>query len=570
MKLIIKQYLSSLRERDELDMILPDLLSQLDLNVYSRPGKGTRQDGVDIAAVGSLDGNTEKVYLFVIKAGDLTRSSWDGDAVQSLRPSLNEVFDTYIPNRLPCEHKQKDIVICLCFGGDIQEQVRPQVEGYIKQNKRDNISFEEWNGDKLASLILSSFLREDLLPLHARSQLRKSLALLDEPDVSYQHFSSLIKSLSDTENTNEKEQVTAIRQIIICLWVLFSWARDAGNMEAAYLSSELAMLHAWKISKKYYAKKTKAANAIQLAFNSIVATYQRISSYYLGEKICPHTDKRHALSAAVQASCSLDVNLKLFDVLSRLAMGGIWAYWMARQVSEDEKELLEQLWRKIQSFSVAVKELISNNPTLFLPIKDSQGIDISIAVLLLLIDSNNHNEVSRWLSEIVDRASFAHKIHGQYPCNLSSYPELLEHPQQNDDSYRQDVTSGSILFPMIALFASLLRDNNLYIKVQSIKKNYLSHCNFQFWYPDECSEEHFYTYSDEHGSTLSHACIDRTAEEFVNQAFTECVNTPHFRSLSAVDSGLWPLILIGCRHYRIPVPLHLMEDLRESMQTSNP
>lgn len=48
-----------------------------------------------MGAVGSLDGGPEKVYLFSIKAGDLTRREWDGDAAQSLRPSLNEILDSY-------------------------------------------------------------------------------------------------------------------------------------------------------------------------------------------------------------------------------------------------------------------------------------------------------------------------------------------------------------------------------------------------------------------------------------------------------------------------------------------
>ena len=73
MKLIIRQYLASLKERGELDAILPDLLSELGLNVYSRPRRGTRQNGVDVAAIGQLtDDNTDKVYLFSIKGGDLT------------------------------------------------------------------------------------------------------------------------------------------------------------------------------------------------------------------------------------------------------------------------------------------------------------------------------------------------------------------------------------------------------------------------------------------------------------------------------------------------------------------
>ena len=75
MRLIIRQYIAGLKERNELDAVMPDLLSQMGMVVYSRPARGTRQDGVDVAAVGSLNGGPEKVYLFSIKAGDLSRRS---------------------------------------------------------------------------------------------------------------------------------------------------------------------------------------------------------------------------------------------------------------------------------------------------------------------------------------------------------------------------------------------------------------------------------------------------------------------------------------------------------------
>ncbi len=38
MKLIIRQYIAGLKERRELDAVLPDLLSQMGLVVYSRLG----------------------------------------------------------------------------------------------------------------------------------------------------------------------------------------------------------------------------------------------------------------------------------------------------------------------------------------------------------------------------------------------------------------------------------------------------------------------------------------------------------------------------------------------------
>ncbi len=73
MKLVLRQYLSDIRERGELDAILPALLSELGFNVLSRPGRGMRQYGVDVAAIGpdENDQNKQKLFLFTVKAGDL-------------------------------------------------------------------------------------------------------------------------------------------------------------------------------------------------------------------------------------------------------------------------------------------------------------------------------------------------------------------------------------------------------------------------------------------------------------------------------------------------------------------
>lgn len=564
MKLILKQYLSSLRERGELDAILPDLLSQLGLNVYSRPGRGTLQRGVDVGAVGSINGEPEKVYLFSIKAGDLTRREWDGDTAQSLRPSLHEIIDAYIPNRLPVEHRGKGIVICVCFGGDVQEQVREQLKGFIDRNTTPDITFEEWNGDKLAELIQSNFLREDLLPEHARSRLRKSLALLDEPDASYRHFASLIKSLSTIDSQQDTERITAIRQISICLWILFAWAREANNMESAYLSSELALLHGWSIAKLHAGQKGKVAQAIQNAYISIFSAYQQICSEFLSTNVLPHVEKRHALSTAVRSSNNLDINIKLFDLLGRLGTDGIWAYWGASRCSEDEVETKQLMLQEAGMYASSVKSLISNNPSLFLPAKDDQAIDIFIALSLLALDADNHGDMQNWLAEIIEQSSFSYQVHGHYPCTLNSYSELLSHPQSGDDEYRKNVTQGSILYPQIALWAALLNDAGTYQKVANLKHEHLEHCNFQFWYPDDSTEENFYTNKDSHGAVLSNVCVDRQQNEFLDQAFGECNQSPHFKELSAIKFGWWPLIVVACRHYRVPMPLQIIEGLRDN------
>lgn len=558
MKLIIRQYLASLKERGELDVVLPDLLSQLGLNVYSRPARGTRQDGVDVGAIGSLDGGEDKVFLFSIKPGDLTRRGWDGDSEQSLRPSLNEIIDAYIPNRLPAEHRNKQIVICITIGGDVQEQVRPLLTGHIAKNSDSKISFEEWNGDKLASLIQASFLREDLLPENARSLLRKSLALLDEPEVSYRHFTALIRALSNIEKLTEEKRVTALRQMSICLWIMFGWSREAKNLEAAYLASEYTLLHGWNVMRHYLAKNNKTRNAIESAFESMFAAHMQIATEFLETNILPYADKAHAISVEIRGSCSLDVNLKLFDLLGRIGLAGLWACWHSRILGIDEDR--KRFWLDLSSTCAdATKKLINNNPALLLPACEEQATDIQITVLHLWLNGPNEPYVLSWIDEIFNRTKFAYITNGKYPCTLRAYGDLLNHPKRDEPGYRENVTNASILLPTIAVLSALFGSKQIFAKIAEFKKEELEHCTFQFWYPDDQSEEVFYTNADHHGATLVEVGVGETMEDLLAQVFGECDHSDGYRKLSAIQSGWWPLIAIACRHYRLPLPLHFLE-----------
>jgi len=564
MKLIIKQYLSYLRERDELDVILPDLLSQMGLNVFTRPGRGSRQYGVDVGAVGELEGEPEKVYLFTIKAGDLTRNDWD-TTPQSVRQSLNEIVDVFICNHLPAEYHNKEKEVCICIGGDVEENVNLNIQSYISDNKKHDITFSIWNGDKIAGLIQDYFLKEELMPEKFRSNLRKSLSLIDEPEAAYKYFAMLIESLSATKIRNNKERITILRQINVCLWILFSWAREEGNIEAAYLSSELTLLHAWEKCNFNNIKQRKLQEQNKTAFLGIYSTYLQISNTFHNE-IIPHASKLHAISSAVNASCSLDVNLKLFDLLSRLATEGIWIYWHLDNCSEDGIDNNSNLAQEINLRMEAIKNLINNNQILLQPIKDDQAIDIWIAIYFLALEEKNYPYIKEWLAEVYFRSSISYQMHGKYPCILSSYSELLSHPISKDEEYRKDVTSGSILYPIISLWAALLDDKEMYDAISEFKINHLQHCNFQLWYPDEISEENIYTNSTEHGSALSNVCVERSKEEYLEQVFGECDNSFYFNELSAVSKDIWPLIIVACRHYRLPPPIHLLKGYYQDYQ----
>ncbi|GIB74195.1 hypothetical protein FXE82_07530 [Vibrio cholerae] len=562
MKLVIRQYLAYLKERGELDALLPDLLSQMGLEVFLKPGVGSRQYGVDIGAFGKLSSESEsKVYLFSVKSGDLDRKDWDSGNPQDLRPSINEIIDVFIPTRIPAEYKDRPVEICLCFGGEVKEEVRSNISMFLGRLKADDLNFSEWNGDRLAELIEQHMLREELLPKHCRGLLRKSLAMIDEPEVSFKHFSQLAISLTCTEDKKPKDILTGIRQLYLCLWILYSWCRDEDNLESAYLSAEFTMLNAWEAAKFAFGKKNVVAVSTLTTLDSILRLNLQVSNQYIEEKIIPHCNSLYAISHAVRPSCATDVNLKLFDVLGRLALTGCWTYWYLGQISEENVDSGRFFSESVANYQESIKKLIVNNPILFTPYKDEQAIDLVLALWFLSLDPKHWRDIQAWLVNMTHEIYQMLKVSDKYPTTIRSYAELIEHPMDKSDEYKKSVTKGSILYPYISTFSAFMGFSEPYEIIGKIKKEFLPHCNFQVYFLDETSEKHFYRFDKMHGATLSNVCVTEEPDELIKQLVRECDQSNKVYEMSAFKYSFWPIILTGCRHYRLPVPMHFIIDI---------
>jgi len=101
MKLIIREYLSLLKESKEIDRMLPDLLLAMGIEPFSKAQIGVRQYGVDVAAVGLDEDDVEKLFLYIIKQGDIGRRDWDSNE-QAVRQSLDEIKDVYLRHHMDC------------------------------------------------------------------------------------------------------------------------------------------------------------------------------------------------------------------------------------------------------------------------------------------------------------------------------------------------------------------------------------------------------------------------------------------------------------------------------------
>lgn len=553
MKLLLREYVAALKERGELDAILPDLLSELGYNVFSFPKRGTAQRGVDIGAERIDEHGIQRVYLFTLKQGDLTRQDWDGSP-QAVRPSLNEILDTYIPNRLPPHLRGLPVVICLVFGGNVREQVRESLTSFTTKYSTDQISFVEWNGDYLAGLLLTGLLREELLPASMRSLFQKAVALVDEPHASIVHFRNLATALHEAANADAKVRTRSARQLNICLWVLYVWAREAGNLEAAFLGSEIVVLAIWDLMRLHIDSQDKTAEDMSRVVSEVISLHITILGSLVDEKIMPYVAIRHGLTSAVPSHRAIDKNLALFDVLGRIALAGIWLDWLRQRDVDIDKDALHEASRAYLRGGVA---LIENNPVLLLPATDHQATDIALFLMLWLTSATAIAGSRAWLVTIVERLDYTLHTHGQYPCTTSDYRDLAEHPRHRSDAYLEEMTSASTLVPLIAAWLAGLRDQQGFGQLAKVVREKLQHCTLQFWLPDSDTDASLFHPRKQHGRALCGLSLDEGADVFLDMVKAACHEDDGFSSLSAMQTGYWPILLLACRHHRLPLPPHL-------------
>ena len=129
--LVIAEYLRTLKERNELDRLLPDLLIEMGYVPIARPQTGNRQFGVDIAARGTNpDTGKAELLLLVIKQKDIGRAEWDGGD-QAIRPSLNEIFDVYLKSHVEAEDIGKPVRIAVVTNGQRKQTIQAGWSGYV-------------------------------------------------------------------------------------------------------------------------------------------------------------------------------------------------------------------------------------------------------------------------------------------------------------------------------------------------------------------------------------------------------------------------------------------------------
>lgn len=476
LRLLLEDFLGLMREEGELDAYLPLLMSAMGHEVVYRAQKGPRQYGVDICSVGRDEDGVRKLFLWLVKCGDIGRQDWNSGP-QSVRQSIDDVGDVYLQSHVAPQHASLPKKLLIVTNGDFNSALNQTIASFLARWSRDNgVSAETVNGSTLAAWTEWYLLDEHILPAGNRALLRRMLANVSSPElciaVGRALFDDLVnfaKQPAKSDAARNKRQLTALRGIRTALSVLQVWALSENNMLAPYRLAEYAVLCVWA---GLHADMKSGTGTVAREFAELVFQMAAVGEAY-HEAMQPYYVTQDALAHALPDN--LLVSDAAFVELGRLGVqGATWALY----ATISDNPMAEGL---AGVYINRVRALLKSHSCTQSPPYDRNSVDIHAALLLLLI-GNQAAEAREWITRLVVRLAFVAKK-GKYWPLTAPFEEALAIRYGYEEMDEQFI-STSTLVPMLLLWSAALGMRDAYTHIRDEVIPAMPKTTLNFWSAD--------------------------------------------------------------------------------------
>lgn len=549
MKLVIRDYLESLKEDQELDYLITELLLNMSIVPLSRPHKG-RQHGVDIAAVGHDPSDKQrKVFLFVVKSGDLNRHTWDTSGTNAVRPTINEILDTYIPTSIPEIYQTLPVKIVVSSNGLIDSNLQQDWVQFTTKHTTSQVSFDFWGIDYLTLQVGEYLFNEGLVPRKIQSHLKRTLIFMEVSDYDLSHFYLLLRELFEGLDLSKKKinrkNLMIFRSANICLNIVFHRGKEIDNLMPVLRASERTVLESWSVISKNELLNTSYLRE----FKKLIDSKEKIDFAYF-VKLSPHLQIHEGLAHGYSVN-HLEYSVNTFEQIGILSNIGNHYLNMSdifTRLESDDGDLgaSDNLENAIVIAEHLV-QLIRNNPAAFNPTLDEHMIEIHAGLTLLFI-TEHKSAAGQWLTGMLNYIIQNFKINKVLPQFVTDFEKLYELHFNGKGKAEQ----SSILFTFFAEWALILKDIPLYNKIRKDVADNFPEINLQLWFPETNTEERLYTSnsSSRTGSTkYSIELYDNHLEyeaEMAEERKLLCAE----RKFSCVKYGFSIIAYWAFRHFR--------------------
>lgn len=402
MRLIIKDYLLRLREKDELDLLLCDLLLQMGYATDSQPKTGSRQYGVDIRAH-----NDEEILLCVVKQGNMDRRIWSADP-NAVRQSLEDIRDVYL-KFLRSELPGKRLHIAVVSNGVIEETVYPNWKGYVDRNVDWDgvpVQLEFWDIDMLVLMVQEHLLNECMFGEAMRSQLRKALYFVEEGDYPNRYFEQIINGILDAvpwEDSGKKLE-KQLAGLYLASQMIAHYAAEARLFKIAVMVSEYLLIRYWNalLTQKCL---EKSKHILWLCkYLRMYETWNQ--KYYDATSPCAE------MTTQFPGCDSVEQRVLLYEILGHWTSYAYWLSFANRYDPVAQKNCCQ--------VCDSIVGLLNHYPQLFYPPYDGH-VGIISMVLRLLLRQDRKREVCSLVQAWCNTVEYYYKLYEKYPVPDDCY-----------------------------------------------------------------------------------------------------------------------------------------------------
>lgn len=545
MKLIIKEYLSLLKEDGELDSLLIDLLRAMGLSVSSKPQKG-RQHGVDVLAQGiDPDDDLKKIFLFAVKQGNIDRTSWNSK-VNSVKQTLDEIRDTFIQTSLTPTQLRLPKKVIVCTNGYLQQPVQMDWSNYAKKySVADGIEIDFWSLEDIILKVERYLFNEQMLPEEMRKLISKTLAFLDVQDYDLSHFDQLLKKiLKHPVRRSKKNYRKKVRLVSVIHAMIYKWSEGLNNLKPALKAGDLALLNVWdwlqteELWSKGYLL-TELYSLLQFKAEIDIKYVNKISSQaFVKDGLSRYSSSNH-----------LEYQLIVWEQIGYISMAGLTQLNLML-LNHNQEDLVEHFHKNLYGISEILVHLIENNPSARYVYFDENGIEFIMASMVLL--NGREEYLEKWITSLHGNIFSNYQLRKIFPLFNRNYERLVRiHFGEEEEK-----ANSSTFLPLLAEFAALIRKDDVYRNIQANSLKIFKEINLQMWFEESDTEEILYQKNAlaETGSTKHSINLPEEMTDYVAEIKEELDLFSVSKDFKANRVNLFILPLIACHHFRTNIP----------------
>jgi hypothetical protein len=474
--IIVREYIESLNEANELDYIFPLLLESMGFRLITTPkdSRGQSQNGKDIVAIRQDEDERSYKYYFELKGffakdiNDTTFLAKDGFRDSMLAAKYKACNDASIPrfNDLP-------IKILFVHNGALKENTRDTYDGFVKKEFPDG-NFERWDIYQLTDLFTKYLFNEYLLTDSESVRLfKRTLVLLDAPDYDFSDFNTLVKRQFEKMGNNrilskKREIINLFATLKLLAAIVFKYSKENNNLYPAKQCVNYIILTTWswilksRIETKHVLKK----------FDGLLIVHQKIYSEYIDRTLIFALYHQGLYSCNASSFELIGYPLRSFDYLNDLI------YFCSLSNSYCPKKVYEEYIVKQKEL---IKQFINRNNGCSSPLLDNHSIPILLVVKFILTKNPSESDfkfINEYVFKLVYNIIMTYKKRGRLPELHSNSLELAKsYYKKSDDYCDQSSLLLVLMFELIAYFNA----NGLYLELKKIVEK--SKVNLQIAYP---------------------------------------------------------------------------------------